>query len=314
MTFRFVDLFAGIGGMRIGFEGAGGQCVMTCEIDRFALETYKLNFQPSGEHKFFFDITDVDSNAIPEYEVLVAGFPCQPFSIAGLRKGLQDSRGAVFLEILRILETTQPKAFLLENVKGLLAHDGGATFLYMTNLLEELGYHLKFEILNSMVHANIPQNRERVFIVGFLEQDSADNFTFPRPIKLSRSIQDALELDMIDQKYFYNQRYKCFEALSLAMTSEETLYQWRRHYVRENKSNVCPTLTANMGAGGHNVPLVKTEDGIRKLTPRECANFQGFPQAFKFPKQSDSRLYHQLGNSVTIPLIRRISKEIAICV
>lgn len=310
-NFKFIDLFAGIGGMRIGFESAGGVCVLTCEIDDAAMAAYRLNFSPQHEHVFAGDICELPSSAILDHEVLVAGFPCQPYSIAGLRRGLQDERGSVFMEIIRILRDKQPKAFLLENVKGILAHDKGATFAYMLSLIESLGYTMRYQVLNSMVHANVPQNRERVFIVGFLEGEAATNFRFPSEIPLKKSIQDVLERGDVDPRYFYDDRFGCFSEIEKSVVSSETVYQWRRHYVRENRSGVCPTLTANMGAGGHNVPLVKVEAGIRKLTPRECANFQGFPKGFRLPNQSDSKLYHQFGNSVTVPLISRLAKEIS---
>jgi len=308
--FTFVDLFAGIGGMRIAFESVGGRCVLTCEIDQAAAQTYCLNFPPKHNHKFFGDIRALPTSEIPRHDVLLAGFPCQPYSIAGLRKGLKDDRGAVFLEIIRILKEKRPRAFLLENVKGILAHDKGKTFDYMIELLHDCGYVTNYAVLNSMKHGNIPQNRERVFIVGFKSKKDAERFQFPKEIKLTKSIHDLYESGSVDPKYFYNGRYESFTEISSIVKSSNTIYQWRRRYVRENKSNVCPTLTANMGSGGHNVPLIKVRNGIRKLTPRECANFQGFPKSFKLPPISDSKLYHQFGNSVTVPLIRRIAVEI----
>ena len=309
--FKFIDLFAGIGGMRIGFESAGGVCVLTSEIDDKAMKTYMLNFDPAHKHAYFGDIKKIPDNAIPKHDVLIAGFPCQPYSIAGLRKGLKDERGEIFIEIIRILKTSKPKAFLLENVKGILAHDSGATFNYLIEILEKAGYKTKWDILNSMTHANVPQNRERVFIVGFRDEKKISNFNFPKQIPLTKSISDCLESGKIDQKYYYDERFDCYTAISKDVRSKDTIYQWRRQYVRENKNNVCPTLPANMGSGGHNVPLIKTDLGIRKLTPRECGNFQGFPKSFKFPPLADSSLYHQFGNSVTVPLISKIAKEFA---
>jgi DNA (cytosine-5)-methyltransferase 1 len=308
--FKFIDLFAGIGGMRLAFESAGGDCVLTCEIDDIALKTYALNYSPNHKHQYVGDICEVSSANIPDHDVLIAGFPCQPYSIAGLRKGLADARGTVFLEIIRILNDKQPKAFLLENVKGILAHDQGRTFDYMLSLLTKTGYHITYKTLNSMTHGNVPQNRERVFIVGFLDPETSNRFEFPSTVPLTKTIADLLEKN-VDAKYYYTNRYDCYAEIKKGVTSGDTIYQWRRHYVRENKSNVCPTLTANMGSGGHNVPLVKVSDGIRKLTPRECANFQGFPKSFKLPPLADSNLYHQFGNSVTVPLITRIAKNIA---
>jgi DNA (cytosine-5)-methyltransferase 1 len=309
--FTFIDLFAGIGGMRIGFESAGGRCILTSEIDEPALKTYSLNYSPEHSHKYFGDISSIKSVDVPKHDVLVAGFPCQPYSIAGLRKGLRDERGTVFMEIIRILEDKKPKALLLENVKGILAHDKGETFKYMLSLIERIGYTVKFQTLNSMTHSNVPQNRERVFIAGFLSSNSTGRFTFPGRIPLTKTIKDLIIDERVASKYYYDDRFDCYKEIKKVVKSSNTLYQWRRQYVRENKSDVCPTLTANMGSGGHNVPLIKVRSGIRKLTPRECANFQGFSKRFKLPEISDSELYHQFGNSVTVPLIARIAKNIA---
>jgi DNA (cytosine-5)-methyltransferase 1 len=313
-SFKFIDLFAGIGGMRLGFESAGGTCVLTCEIDSHATQTYQLNHSfPDKSHKYAKDIFDLKSSDVPKHDVLVAGFPCQPFSIAGLRKGLKDKRGQVFEEIIRILKDKQPPAFLLENVKGMLSHNNGDTYnKIMKSMLEDAGYTVKEMVLNSMTHANIPQNRERLFIVGFLDQGKSAKFTFPEKVKLVATIDDCLRHDLAQPRHFYDDRFDCFSLIKRELKSEDTLYQWRRQYVRENKSNVCPTLTANMGAGGHNVPLIKHGSKIRKLTPRECGLFQGFPNNFKLPEgMAESRLYHQFGNSVTVPLIARIAHQIA---
>jgi DNA (cytosine-5)-methyltransferase 1 len=310
MSFKFIDLFAGIGGMRIAFEKAGGECVLTCEINEDALKTYKLNFENSKKHIYHNDILTLQKNILPKHDILVAGFPCQPYSIAGLRKGLKDERGGdVFLSILRILKETKPKAFLLENVKGMLNHDNGETFKFMLQSLSDCGYYLNKEVLNSMEHANIPQNRERVFVVGFRDKNKIDKFVFPSKVKLTKTIHQCLETVKVSDEYYYNERYDCYIELVKNIKSKDTLYQWRRQYVRENKSNACPTLTANMGSGGHNVPLVLDAYGIRKLTPRETANFQGFPKSFKLPTIANSKLYHQFGNSVTVPLITNIATQ-----
>lgn len=307
--FTFIDLFAGIGGTRIGFERAGGRCILTSEIDDKALKTYKLNFKNEKDHLFVNDVKDVKK--IKQYDVLVAGFPCQPYSIAGLRKGLTDERGMVFKEIIRLLKTTKPKAFLLENVKGITNHENGETFKYLLSLLKEAGYHTKFATLNSMSHGNVPQNRERVFIVGFREKNKINKFEFPDKVKLERKVKDLLTSSKVEDKYYYSNRFPMYPEVKKGIKKEYVIYQWRRVYIRENKSNVSPTLTANMGSGGHNVPLVKIKGKIRKLTPRECARFQGFPDSYKIEGISDANLYHQFGNSVTVPLIERIAKNIA---
>ena len=317
---KFSDLFAGIGGMRLGFEKAGGSCVFTCENNLDAMTTYNLNFRNIESHVFHDDILTLtkDNNLtkVPDHDVLLAGFPCQPYSIAGLRKGLDDTRGGdVFIAILAVLNRSKPKAFLLENVKNMKSHDKGNTLKYMQTELRKVGYHTDFAILNRMEHANIPQNRERLFIVGYRDKSQLHDFTFPRKIKLTKTIHECLEQKPVGPEFYYNERYGMYSTVSEAIVSYDTMYQWRRVYPRENKNNVCPTLTANMGSGGHNVPLLKTKfpikkgEDIRKLTPRETANFQGFPKSFKLPSIANSKLYHQFGNSVTVPLIERIAKE-----
>ena len=326
-TFSFADLFAGIGGMRFAFEGVGGECVLTSEIDETALHTYRM--QPwnsdSEQHVYVNDVVVLGAkpaSKIPDFDVLVAGFPCQPYSIAGLRQGFEDEkgRGQVFLSILDVLKKKKPKAFMLENVKGMLSHDQGRTIQYMVEQLQTAGGKsliydvLQPTVLNSMTHGGVPQNRERVFMVGFLKGTDYSDFVWPEPIKLNKTLRGVLEKRTVPEKYFYTQeKYDCYKEIRQHVKSRDTAYQWRRAYVRENKSGVCPALTANMGSGGHNVPLVLVDDGIRKLTPRECMCLQGFDQyPFRLPNDiADAHLYHQFGNSVTVPLIERIASEIA---
>ena len=327
MSFTFSDMFAGIGGMRLAFEKLGGKCVLTSENNPEALKTYMLNFPeninhelfPNATHELHKDITTLADTLklIPYHDILLAGFPCQPYSIAGLRKGLNDVRGGeVFTAIIKILEKRKPPVILLENVKNMMSHDDGRTIEYMISQIEKCGYKTKKTILNSMHHANIPQNRERVFIVGFTDEKKIDAFNFPEKLKLKKTIHDCIEQKVVDEKYYYDNRYPRYNDIKKEVVKTDTLYQWRRKYVRENKNNVCPTLTFNMGSGGHNVPLIKTKYplkkgiDVRKLTPRETANFQGFPKTFKFPKLADSHLYSQFGNSVTVPLIKKIGEEI----
>jgi DNA (cytosine-5)-methyltransferase 1 len=309
MNLKFIDLFAGIGGIRLGFQEFFGECVFSSEWDKYAQKTYEANFKhkPSG------DITQINPNEIPNFDILLAGFPCQPFSIAGLKKGFEDEkgRGNVFFDIVRILKFHRPKIFFLENVKNLKTHDKGNTIKVIYNELESLGYHVTDKVLNSMEFGNIPQNRERIYIVGYLDKSSFDKFVFPNKVALTKSIHDCLENKEVDDRYYYNEK-AIYGELKNSITKQDTVYQWRRKYVRENKNNVCPTLTANMGMGGHNVPLVLNGKGIRKLTPRECANFQGFPKDYKLPSIADSHLYKQFGNSVSVSVIRRIAEQIKI--
>ncbi len=310
---KFIDLFAGIGGLRLGFEDEGDSCVFSSEWDKNSQKTYATNFgeTPNG------DITQIEADDIPEHDILLGGFPCQAFSVAGYRKGFEDTRGTLFFDIARILDRHRPNAFLLENVKNLVGHDKGRTLSTMLSVLQEdMGYIVKYKVLNTMTHANIPQNRERIFIVGFHPSvvPNAELFEFPEAIPLTVKIRDLIDKDQKPEKFYYKESHKYYPILQEAMKSWETVYQWRRVYVRENQSNVCPTLTANMGTGGHNVPLILDDFGIRKLTPRECARFQGFPDSYKLPELANSKLYYQIGNSVTVPLIRRIAQQMKLVI
>lgn len=303
-----VDLFAGIGGIRIGFEKAGFECVFSNDFDKNCKITYDFNWPGSGNSLVLDDIAKIDSGDIPDCDIITGGFPCQPFSIAGYQKGFGDEgRGDLFYEIIRILRDKKPRAFLLENVKNLKTHDSGNTLRLIVKELENIGYHVTPKVLNSMEYGNIPQNRERIYIVGFADHKTDDRFSFPGKIKLTKTIYDCFE-QSVANKYYYNDK-PLFENLRKEVIRCDSIYQWRRKYVRENKSGVCPTLTANMGMGGHNVPIILDKKGIRKLTPRECANFQGFPKNYKLPNIADSNLYKQLGNSVTVPVIKRIASS-----
>ncbi len=310
----FIDLFAGIGGIKIAFENAGFQCVFSNDVDSNAKTTFDFNFSHNSntnKEMVLGDIQKISTDNIPNCDILCGGFPCQPFSVAGYRQGFDDKkgRGNLFFDILRILKNKTPKAFLLENVKNLKTHDKGKTIKIIYHELQKLGYKITDRVLNSMEYGNIPQNRERVYIVGFLEQESFENFIFPEKIPLTKTIHDCLEKKEINDIFYYKGK-PLYEKLKHCITKKNTVYQWRRKYVRENKNGVCPTLTANMGMGGHNVPIVLSEKGIRKLTPRECANFQGFPKSYKLPPIANSHLYKQFGNSVSVPVVERIAKNI----
>lgn len=300
------SLFAGIGGIELGFEKAGFEIAWGIEIDSKACQTYKANHKHTIINA---DISKVDLSTLSHIDILTAGFPCQAFSVAGYQKGFNDERGNIFFEILRYLKYFKPQIIFLENVKNLTRHDKTKTFTRIKSELENLGYKLKFEVLNTCKYGNIPQNRERIYIVGFLNGDLYENFVFPQQINLTKQVQDLIDDEATDEFYYNKTRY--YNELKSVMTNKNTLYQWRRHYVRENKSNLCPTLTANMGTGGHNVPLVLDNKDIRKLTPRECARFQGFDDSFILPKElSNATLYKQIGNSVSVSVIESIAKEI----
>ncbi|MFC1613389.1 transcriptional repressor LexA [Patescibacteria group bacterium] len=306
--FKTLDLFAGIGGIRLGFEKAGFETVFANDLENQCKLTYDANFKTSK--LVVEDITKIEPKDLPEFDFLLGGFPCQPFSVAGYRQGFKDEkgRGNLFFYIARIIEERQPMGFLLENVKNLKGHDNGRTFKIIEKTLKNLGYNIKSKILNSMEYGNIPQNRERIYIVGFKNKKYTENFIWPKKKKLNVKITDLLEKD-VPKKYYYNDK-PLYKNIKDDIKEEGKVYQWRRKYVRENKSGVCPTLTANMGTGGHNVPIIKDKKGIRKLTPLECFRIQGFPKEFSLPNSlADSALYKQAGNSVTVTVVESVAKE-----
>ncbi|MEF9951769.1 MAG: DNA cytosine methyltransferase [Clostridium sp.] len=309
IRYRVGSMFAGIGGICLGFKLAGADIVWANEIDKYACVTYRTNFGDS--YLVEGDIHSINTKTIPDIDILTSGFPCQAFSIAGYRKGFEDNRGNLFFETLRVIKDKKPRAFILENVKNLVGHDGGKTFTIIREALEDEGYFIRYKVLNSMEFGNVPQNRERIYVVGFLNKEECDKFYFPEPLELTKTIADIVNKDKkVEEKYYYTSGSKYYKDLNETVVNDNTLYQLRRVYIRENKSNVCPTLTANMGTGGHNVPLIKDRFGIRKLTPKECLAFQGYPDDYIIPERvSNGQLYKQAGNSVTVPVIKRIAEN-----
>ncbi len=312
-AFTFIDLFAGIGGFHLAMEACGGDCVFASEWDDAAQKTYAFNFPDTP---LFGDITteEVKSKIPQTFDVLCAGFPCQAFSIAGYRKGFEDTRGTLFFEVAEIIRRHRPKAVYLENVKNLASHDDGRTFDVIKGTLQELGYEVFSKVMNAMEYCDIPQNRERIFIVCFDPKQTPNygEFKFPGKMKLVKTIHDCIDESLDDPRLMYTaEKMSHYGELAEKIVDADSVYQWRRQYVRKNQSHVCPTLTANMGTGGHNVPLIKTKNGIRKLSPKECLNFQGFPEKHVFPETiAMSSMYKQAGNSVVVPLIERVSREI----
>ena len=311
--FTVASFFGGVGGIDLGFEQTGKfETLYINEFDANALKTLSANFKDAKIDSR--DIHLVDESDVPDVDVMVGGFPCQAFSIAGYRKGFEDSRGNLFFEMLRMIKAHKPKAILLENVKNLVTHDRGNTFKVIQEALKDSGYYLKYRVLNAKDYGNIPQNRERVYVVGFLDKKACGNFEFPEQIPLKVRLDDVVDFNNEQDEAFYYRAGKqpFYETLAKGIQSRDAIYQWRRQYVRENKSGVVPTLTANMGTGGHNVPLILTDNGIRKLTPRETFNVMGFPNDFILPSEvSRGQLYKQAGNSVVVPVIRRIADNMS---
>ncbi len=305
----FIDLFAGIGGMHIAYESAGARCVYANEWNKYSQQTYYANFgiQPEG------DITQVAASAIPDHDILVAGFPCQPFSIAGVSKkqslgratGFEDkTQGTLFFDICRILKEKRPKAFMLENVKNLCSHDKGRTFKIIQESLEELDYEVFFDILDGKGY--VPQHRERIVIVGFDKREYGDNIKFaltPAPPKKPMVVRDILE-ENVDNRY----------------TLSDKLWSYLQNYAAKHKAagngfgygiapldGVTRTISARYYKDGSEILIAQEGKNPRRLTPRECARLQGFPDTFKIPV-SDTQAYRQFGNSVVVPLMAEIAK------
>lgn len=302
--FRFIDLFAGIGGIRIPFQELGGDCVFTSEWDKFAQKTYRLNFgdEPHG------DITQINEKDIPDFDVLLAGFPCQPFSQAGLKKGFADTRGTLFFEIERIIKEKRPKAFLLENVKQLKGHDRGRTLQVILKHLDDLNYYVKYEVLRAG-DFGVPQNRERIYIVGISKDrfNLPENyeFEFPMPTYQKTRVGNILEQDV-------NEKFTISDALWEGHQRRKKEHQEKGNgfgYSLFNAdSEYTNTISARYYKDGSEILIDQGEGkNPRKLTPRECARLQGFPEKFIIPV-SDTQAYKQFGNSVAVPVIREVAK------
>lgn len=309
-NYTLVDLFCGTGAFSYAFHQTNKvDTIYANDMLASSEEIFNLNNNIKLTNK---NLNDINESDIPVSDILTAGFPCQPFSIAGMQKGFKDERSNVFEKIVSILKHNSPNIVILENVKNLQNHDDGKTFKIIIEKLQLLNYHIKYSILNTSKITGIPQNRERIYIVCFKNKDTCDKFTFDFPELTIKSVSDYLEKEIPD-KYYYDKSSKIFDELKNSITKHiltNTIYQYRRYYVRENKNNVCPTLTANMGGGGHNVPIILDNKGIRKLTPRECFNLQGFPNEYKLPTISNSKLYSLAGNAVSVPVVQLIANKI----
>ncbi len=320
-SLRFVDLFAGIGGFRIGFNQAGYQCVYSCEIDASCQEVYKNNFNEIP----FSDITKIDIESVPDFEVLTAGFPCQPFSICGKRKGFEDTRGTLFFHICQILEAKQPPFAVLENVKYLIYHDGGKTLKVILESLEDIGYHVNYALLNSK-DFGVPQNRERLIIIASKKQF----FNFKK-LPIIRPIPKLKEFLSKNEKFDYllpdeytlidNPKYQQSGLMFVGYRTNKTI--WKKG-VRPNTEHlsrvhhqpnriysvvgVHPTIPSQETSGRFFI-YIPSEDKVRKLTINECYKIMGFPENFK-PCNVLGSSYKQIGNSVCVPMIYQIAQEI----
>lgn len=349
MTSKFIDLFCGLGGFRLAFEKHGGKCVFSSDIDKAVQEVYFENFseRPAG------DITKIDAGKIPDFDVLCAGFPCQPFSLAGKRKGFEDTRGTMFFEVLRILQEKKPAAFLLENVAGIVSHDGGKTLSVIMSALSEAGYFAKYQLLNAKDYG-VPQNRNRWYCVGVRKDlASSEKFSeyafFPEKCDLKFTLKDIVKVggdapsrvsetdsdfgadfvrgagatgaggvagaggDFADYSDYASSEIAKKNILAhlgetekLAISRGEIVLANNIRPSRTNfsKNGICPCLTAKMGTGGNNVPVVVNQ--MRKLTEKECLRLMGFPDGYRV-QGNNAQTYKQIGNSVVVPILTEIA-------
>ena len=306
-----VDLFSGTGAFSKAFNDTSKvNVVLANDFSPDSEKIYTKNFN----HKYLLkDINEVETSSIPSHDILTAGFPCQPFSIAGKQEGFNDTRANVFWKIVDIVKCYKPRIVVLENVKNLKNHDNGNTYEVISSSITNMKYKIKYCILNTSKVTKVPQNRERIYIVCFREKEDYEKFSFDFTEEKPSKIKDFLEENVPD-KYYYKNTLKVWSEIEKSVVKNidtDTVYQYRRYYVRENKNSLCPTLTANMGGGGHNVPLIKDNIGIRKLTPRECFNLQGFDTTYQLPdNMSDSSLYKLAGNAVTLSVVKLIANKL----
>ena len=305
---KMIDLFAGTGAFTYALENTGNvECVFANDMVEPSKQIYDENFT----HKLTLgDLNNIKVQDIPKHDILTGGFPCQPFSIAGKQDGFQDPRSNVFWKILEIIDYHNPLCVILENVKNLVSHDDGKTFETIKTNLAKRNYFIHYKVLDTAEITGVPQHRERIYIICIKSKPIYDKFTLDFDTKPKSSISSLLENNSVPEKYYYTNKSSTWDLVKQSVTKKNTIYQYRRVYVRENKSNECPTLTANMGTGGHNVPLVLDDKGIRKLTPRECFNFQGFPTTYKLSSMSDANLYKLAGNAVSVPVVELIAQRL----
>lgn len=300
-NFKFVDLFAGIGGLRIPFDELGGKCVFSSEIDKYARESYFVNFgeEPEG------DITLISPENIPQHDVLLAGFPCQPFSQAGQKKGFSDQRGQMFFYVAGILNYHRPQAILLENVKGFRNHDKGRTLKIILFILEELNYSVFLKVLSAK-DFDLPQNRQRIYIVGFQKQPSKSIlFQFPKGKKLTQKVGDILE-DNVAEKYTISD--KIWEGHKRRKSEHQKKGNGFGYSLVNENAEYTNTISARYYKDGSEILVEQKGKNPRRLTPRECARLQGFPETFKIVV-SDRQAWQQFGNSVPVNVIRAIARE-----
>ena len=300
-------MFAGIGGIDLGFEQAGCEIVWANEIDKYACKTYRLNF--GEDYLVEGDIKDISTKDIPKFDILTAGFPCQAFSSVGLLQGFDDPRGNLFFEVIRVVKDVKPRVVFLENVANLLKHDDGNTFKVIKGMLEELGYTVLFQVMNAKEYGNLPQQRNRIYIVAFRFKKNLAKFKYPEMIPLTRTAFDLYDKEKKEDKY-YMDGHRMWERMMEYMTERDRVYRFTDWGLSRSREGICPTLLAAMGSRFERIPFFYDDYSVRLMTPRECARMQGFPEDYILPETNEKQVYKQIGNSVAVPVVYRIAENI----
>ena len=310
MALKIGSLFSGIGGIDLAFQQAGFKVAWAIEKDAACCRTYRHNFKDVTLIER--DIRWINPSDLESVDVITAGFPCQPFSIAGKQRGFDDVRGHLFYEVGKFISAYKPRFVFLENVPNLMEHDEGRTFLVVHNVLAELDYSIRYRVLRASEYGGVPQIRDRIYIVAFRDQEDCDRFEFPDKIDLQLSIEDVLLRSQPKHEiYYYTQNDDFYKKASQIVTRHDSIYRVYHDSIKITQNQMCPTLTASMGITRNQVPLVVDDYGLRIITLQECLSFQGFPKGYYFPKNiTIDEAYKQVGNSVCVPVVRRIAEKI----
>lgn len=302
------SLFAGIGGIELGFEQAGFKTIWANEFDKSACVTYRNNF--TNVKLFEEDIRNLDVSKLEYVDVLTAGFPCQPFSVCGNKKGFNDERGNLFFEIMRVVDKIQPPIIFLENVANLTEHDGGRTFNIIHNELNIRDYFIRYLVADACDYG-LPQHRTRIYIVAFKSEEACEEFRFPEKCELKKHIFDIINKSAkIDERYYLKPGTYEFDKMVYAIKDENQIYRFSDYGIQSSKDGISFTLKANMGTWRDRIPIIKDDYGIRKITPYEALALQGFPDTFRFDSISSQAAYKQIGNSVCVPVVKMIANLI----
>lgn len=308
-NFTVASMFAGIGGIDLAFEQAGFKTIWANEIDKYACRTYRLNF--GCEYLIEGDIQKISPDTIPSFDVLVAGFPCQAFSSVGLLKGFEDPRGNLFFETARVIAAKRPSVVFLENVANLIKHDSGRTFKMIYNTMTELGYFVTYKIMNASDYG-IPQQRNRIYIVASTKENLVKNFTFPQKRPLTKDAFECFDKEEQPASY-YMDKHKKWDEMMAYMDDRHRIYRFTDWGLSRGRDGICPTLLAAMGSPYERIPFFYDAFSVRKITQREAARLQGFPETFVFPiERTPKQVYKQIGNSVCVPIVKEIADSILI--